>query len=361
MKSRELKTEAHLDRLAVLALCPERSAEAVRHVAALDQAGCERFIRLAETHHVVIRALGPLLRQAEMDGHAGLARLVRAAISREQERIRGALSGLERVCTQFEAAGYAVVVMKTLDHWPDFGSDLDLVTTGDETRALDLLKHVLQGRRCMRTLADRIAHKRSFAIPGLREQVELHINRLGRVGEHIKLAARFIDRRQPGEFGGYTFQVPAPEERVMAAALERMYRHLYIRVCDIANTAQLMMSRQLDYARLRASAEEAGIWPGVATYLTVVSDYAKKYRGEGLVLPGDVVAQARFGRERMFFRGKYFRFPVVPYGLALYAHKCRRVAQGGDFQLTARLSLVPPLASIGALAHAVTGSSERVW
>jgi Uncharacterised nucleotidyltransferase len=361
MTPREPKTEAHLDRLAVLALCPGRSAEAVREVAALDPAGSERFIRLAETHHVVIRSLGPLLDQAETQGHRGLAKLLGAAIGREQERIRGALSGLERVCTELEAASCSVVVMKTLDHWPDFGSDLDLVTTGDETRVLHLLKHVLQGRRCMRTLADRIAHKRSFSIPGLREQVELHINRLGRVGEHIKLAARFIDRRQPWNFGGYTFHVPAPEERVMAAALERMYRHLYIRICDIANTAQLIMSGQLDYARLRASAEEAGIWPGVATYLMVVSDYAKKYRGEGLELPGDVIAQARFGRERMFFRGKYFRFPVVPHGLALYAHKCRQVAQGGDFHLTARLSLVPPLASIGALAHAVTGSSERVW
>jgi hypothetical protein len=136
MNSRELKTEAHLDRLAVLALCPERSAEAVRHVAALDQAGCERFIRLAETHHVVIRALGPLLHRAGTEGHRGLAKLLGAAISREQERIGGALSGLERVCTELEAAGCSVVVMKTLDHWPDFGSDLDLVTTGDAKRGI---------------------------------------------------------------------------------------------------------------------------------------------------------------------------------------------------------------------------------
>jgi hypothetical protein len=252
-------------------------------------------------------------------------------------------------------------VMKTLDHWPDFGSDLDLITMGDKTRVLHLLKSVLGGRRCMRTLADRLAHKRSFALPGLAEQVELHIQRLGQVGEHIKLAARFIDRRQPETFGAYTFLVPAPEERVMAATLQRMYRHLHMRICDVCNTAQLIKCRQLDYAGLRAAAEEGGIWPGVATYLMVVSDYVKKYRGQSLELPDQVVASARFGAEKVFPRGLYCRFPVVPYGLALYAHQLRHIARSGDIHGTARLSLVPPLASIGALAYALMGSSERIW
>src|SRR6202011_3896474 len=105
--------------------------------------------------------------------------------------------------------------------------------------------------------------------------------------------------RQPGNFRGYTFQVPAPEERVMAAALGRMYRHLYIRICDVCNAASLIENRQLDYARLRTAAEEGGIWPGVATYLMVVSDYVKKYRGESLKLPEEVIASARFGVEKM--------------------------------------------------------------
>ena len=359
--SRKPNTEAHLHALSVLALCPDRSAEAVRHVVGLDESEREEFIHLAEVHHVVIRALEPLERQARTDGHAELARRVRTALDREQDRIAKALAGLDRVCAQLEAAGCAVVVMKTLDHWPDFGSDLDLITTADRTRVLPLLKNALGGRRCMRTLSDCIAHKRSFTLPGLAEQVELHIKRLGQVGEHIKLAARFIDRRHLETFGGHTFQVPAPEERVMAATLQRMYRHLYMRICDVCNTAQLIKSRQLDYAGLRAAAEEGGIWPGVATYLMVVSDYVKKYRGQSLELPDQVVASARFGAEKVFPRGLYCRFPVVPYGLALYAHQLRHIARSGDIHGTARLSLVPPLASIGALAYALMGSSERIW
>jgi hypothetical protein len=359
--SRKPKTEEHLHCLSVLALCPERSAEAVRHVVELDQVEREQFIRLAEAHHVVIRALEPLERQARTDGHADLARLLRTALDREQDRIAKALAGLDRVCTQLEAAGCAVAVMKTLDHWPDFGSDLDLITSGDRTRVLHLLKSVLGGRRCMRTLADRIAHKRSFALPGLAEQVELHIQRLGQVGEHIKLAARFVDRRQPETFGAYTFPVPAPEERVLVATLQRMYRHLYMRICDVCNTALLVKTRQLDYAGLRAAAEEGGIWPGVATYLMVVSDYVKKYRGESLELPEQVIASARFGAQKVFTRGLYCRFPVVPCGLALYAHQLRHLARSGDVHGAARLSLVPPLASIGALAYALMGSSERIW
>ena len=213
----------------------------------------------------------------------------------------------------------------------------------------------------MRTPGDRIAHKRSFAVPGLPERVELHINRLGPVGEHVELAKRFISRRQPVNFHEYTFQIPAPEERVIAGTLQRMYRNLYIRICDIFNTASLIERQMLDFVALREAAEEAGIWPGVATFLRLAVDYVKKYRGDRLELPDSVIESSHFGADRTLVRGGYFRFPALPYGLGLYVRQLRHAANRGDIPGTARLSLVPPLASMGALAYTVTGNSGRVW
>ena len=358
---RNFNTEAHLRALSLLVFCPERSAEAVHNVAGFDETESDEFFRLADAHHVVIRALQPLQQQARVIGDGELARLTQSVLNREQDRIANALAGLERVCTQLKAAGCAVTVIKTLDHWPDFGSDLDLFTMGDERRLVHVLKNELRARHCMRTLGDRIAHKRSFAVPGLPERVELHINRLGQVGEHFELARRFIARRQPANFNEFTFQLPAPEERVIAATLQRMYRHLYLRICDVCNTARLIERRMLDFGELRDAAEEGGIWPGVATYLTLVADYVKKYRGDGLELPEYVIESASFGADSTFVRGKFFTFPILPYGLALYIRQLRHAAQRGDIPGTARLSLVPPLASIGALAYAVTGNSGRIW
>ena len=63
-----------------------------------------------------------------------------------------------------------------------------------------------------------------------------------------------------------TFLVPAPEERLIVATLQRMYRHFYFRVCDIVNTAALLESGELDFDELKRAADLGGIWPGVATY-----------------------------------------------------------------------------------------------
>jgi hypothetical protein len=181
------------------------------------------------------------------------------------------------------------------------------------------------------------------------------------VGEHIELAKRFITRSQPARFNEFTFQIPASEDRVIAGTLQRMYRNLYIRICDVFNTASLIERKMLDFYDLREAAEEAGVWPGVATFLTLAVDYVKKYRGNYLDLPDSVIASSSFRANRTLVRGEYFRFSVMPYGLGLYLRELRHSAHTGNFTAAARLSLVPPLASMGALANAVIGNSGRVW
>jgi hypothetical protein len=353
--------EAHLRALSLLVFCPERSAEAVHHVAGLDPAGRAEFLRLADAHHVVIRALQPFEREAAATGHSELTSFAEAALNQEQDRIAKALVGLERVCAELEAAGCPVAVMKTLDHWPDFGSDLDLFTSGDERCAVQVLRNELQGQCLPRTLGDRLAHKRSFALPGLHEHVELHIQRLGQAGEHTKLAARFIARRQLVDFNEYTFQVPAPEERVIAATLQRMYRDLYIRICDVRNTARLIEMRVLDLAELRAAAEEGGIWPGVATYLKIAADYAARHSGQPLELPREVITEACFGAEKIQPGAKFLNVPLLPQGASLYTKQLRQTIGRGDLPATARLSLLPPLATAAGLANAILGCSARIW
>ena len=112
------------------------------------------------------------------------------------------------------------------------------------------------------------------------------------------LAHRCIDRRVTMRINGHQFFVPAPEERIFAATLQRMYRHFYFRVCDILNAAAIVESGKVDFRELRAAANMAGIWPGVAGFLKIVSDYVQRYRGTGLALPADVVADAHRGRRQ---------------------------------------------------------------
>ncbi len=352
------ETRAHLHALSLLALTPRHAESAAEHVAGLNSHQRHEFLSLADAHHVVIRALTAL---REQTADKGLLDWASDSIAAERSRVAQAMPVLESVCRELESAGCPVVVMKSLDHLPDLGSDLDLYTTGNESAVIEVIVSRFRGRREPQSWGDRLARKRNFSIPGLKEALEVHIGRLGQTGEHVAMSRRFISRRAPVAVEGHTFFVPAPEERVLVATLQRMYRHFYLRICDVANTAQLIESDALDYRELAATAEAGGIWAGVATYLCLVSDYVWKCRGVGLRLPQAVLAAARFGGDRMYIGGRFLRIPKVPEGAGLYARQLARTVSRHDFGAAMRLSLLPPLASVAALAYTFTGSDKGIW
>jgi hypothetical protein len=175
------------------------------------------------------------------------------------------------------------------------------------------------------------------------------------------MAERFISRRGQRQLMGYTFPVPAPEERIIVAALQRMYRHFYFRICDIVNSGALVENNLLDYAELETAANIGGIWPGVCTYLKIVSDYTAQYRGEGLELPANVIANAVCGGKEVEPKNLFLRVPIMPHGASLYTRQMKETAMHGHVGAALRLSLLPPLASMAALAYRVTGSDKGIW
>ena len=353
--------QQHIRALSQLTLTPMNAAEAVAHVASLSESERSELLALADSHHVVVRACQAVAGAARMDGNADLQTWADRATADEDVRIANALGFLSQVCAELEEAGCQTTVMKSLDHWPDLGNDLDLYTTGDERRVVQTMTSRFEARIEPRSWGDRLAQKWNFAIPGLKEAIEIHVRRLGQTGEHIAMARRFVTRRVPRELGGYTFLVPAPEERIIVATLQRMYRHFYFRVCDIVNTAALVDAGELDYAELKKGADLGGIWPGVATYLAIVSDYVRQFRGAGLNLPDGVRHAAAFGGDKVYVRGKFIRVPIMPHGAELYTRQVTSAAFRGDVPATFRLSLLPPLASAAAVAYKITGSDKGVW
>jgi len=355
------KDKENIHALSVLTLTPSQVNEVLPHLASLSEAERADFLKLADSHHVVLRALAPVQSATLTNGHSELGTWAASAIAAEHERIANALDFLHRICTELEAAGCPTTVMKSLDHWPDLGNDLDLYTSADERRLVRVMINKFDAHIEPRSWGDRLAHKWNFAIPGLRESVEFHVKRLGQTGEHITLAQRFISRRTQKQLNGYTFLVPAPEERIVVATLQRMYRHFYFRVCDIVNSAALVESGTLNYTELRQASEQAGIWPGVASYLVIVSDYVKQYRGQGLPLPVEVTSAARFGGEKVYVRARFIRVPIMPQGADLYTRQLTQTALRGDVEGALRLNLLPPLALAAAVAYKLTGSDKGVW
>ena len=338
---------------------PQRSADISRIVSTFGPQDFSELWSLATSHHVIARTF-PVLHERLVAERNDRADSIEHALMKERARIQHALSFLLPICEALKDVG-DVIVIKALDHWPDLGNDLDLYSNAHSADVVAVMSKCFKARPDERSWGDRLANKWNFVVPGLPELVEVHISRLGQTGEQVAITNSLVSRSSIVQFDAQSFRVPAPEDRLMLSTLQRMYRHFYLRLCDVADTARLVDSGAIDYTYLKNLAQSAGLWDGLATYLVTVSGYVRAYRGEDLSLPPLVTNAARFGNELVRFRRKFLRIPIFPQATRLYASEWKRLLLNGDLQSTLRLSLLPGLAVAAALELKLTGSDKGIW
>ncbi|HTS37680.1 MAG TPA: nucleotidyltransferase family protein [Candidatus Solibacter sp.] len=337
------------------------SSRATELISTLKKEDLENLKSLAMTNHVIVRAFHPLHKIFEAKGNIEAAEWTDDAIQQEHSRIDNALASLDLICTALEEGGCPAMVIKSLDHWPDLGNDLDLYTHADSSAVVNIMRARFNAHVEERSWGDRLANKWNFSIPGLTEPVEVHIGRLGQTGEQIALTRSLTGRARNLTFGQRSFRVAAPEDRIVISTLQRMYRHFYMRLCDVMDNAQLVESGVVDFPYLRELGLRAGLWEGIATYLAIVSELVESYRGHGLLLPAFVPQAARFGSEQVSFRRDFLRVSIVPHSVHLYAAEFKKLLLDGDLKNSFRLSLLPCLATAAAIGQKVTGSDKGIW
>lgn len=318
-------------------------------------------LALAHLNHVVVRGLERFLTLAREEQSLDWFQLADSALSSEKARIATAVNVLHEVCAAFENRGYAVTVIKSLDHWPDFGSDLDLFTNADPNGVSLLMAQCFDARIAGRSWGDRLANKWNFLLPGLSEAIEIHVGRLGQTGEQVAIAASLATRAWQFDAGSYRFRVPSIPDRLIISTLQRMYRHFNIRLCDILDTTAIADAGLIDYEVLRMMANAAGIWEGAATYLAIISDYVKTYRGTALDLPEFVRDAARFDGADIYYDQGFLRVPLMPHSARLYGSELAHVLGRGELQNGARLGLLPLLGTAAVAAQKLTGSDKGIW
>jgi hypothetical protein len=319
------------------------------------------LVTLASSNHVIVRGLEVFLGmmpEAESDIRTEWAR---SALATERARITLAVSFLSDICTAFESEKLDVAVIKSLDHWPDLGSDLDLYTNARPSVVTEFMKTRFGAHTATQSWGDRLAGKWNFSLPGLPEAVEIHMGRLGQTGEQAAVASSLAKRSRFVMIGDHRFRVPSVSDRVMISTLQRMYRHFYFRLCDIVDSAELLETGAIDFEDLRSAATDADIWEGVATYLAIVSDYVKQYRGSDLYLPPFARSAARFGGELVYYNREFLRVPILPHSARLYGSQLAGLLRKMEFQNSARLSLLPWLATAAVVGQRITGSDKGIW
>jgi hypothetical protein len=326
-----------------------------------SRADFDALVAFAQHNHVVVRAMQVYGNLMNADQDQVRADWAASAIADEHARIVTATGFLRIICDAFDEENLDLTVMKSLDHWPDFGSDIDLFSNATPQAVCALMQKRFGAQLDSRSWGDRLASKWNFLIPGLPESVEVHIGRLGQTGEQLVLASRLPGRSRTLEYGGQNFRVPSVSDRLMISTLQRMYRHFYFRLCDIIDSAELVDSNSVDYDDLKSSSQASGIWEGVATYLVLVSDYVHRFRGSSLPLPAFVKNAARFDGSTMSVGGAFLRVPILPQSVALYGFQFAGLLRRRELESSARLGLLPWLATAAAIGHKITGSDKGIW
>lgn len=348
--------------LSDLSFAPESEENTRRILASVDALASEQFDQLtslASKNHVIVRAFSRLSRF--LDSESPHTSAVRHVLKNEQSRIENAVALLQEICATLEKKDCPVTVIKSLDHWPDLGSDLDLYTDAKEMNVVQAMCTAFQAKVDQRSWGDRLANKWNFIVPGLPELVEIHIRRLGQTGEQTTVTKTIAARTRIVSIGSRTYRVLGPEHRIIVSTLQRMYRHFYIRLCDVVDNAHLIESESVDFDYLHDLGKAAGIWDGIATYLTTVSSYVESFRGFGVALPSRVTASSKFNLDKVAFRRDFLRVPILPHSLNLYAAELRNLVLRGKVRDSLRLTLLPGLATAAALEMKITGSDKGIW
>lgn len=327
----------------------------------LCQSDFDRLLVLAQSHHVVVRGLEAMLKLLPEQASFPCRDWVDSALAVERARIGTAVAFLDEICGSFEEESVEIAVIKSLDHWPDLGSDLDLFTNGRPAHVIRIMVAHFGATVAPRSWGDRLARKWNFLVPGLSEAIEIHVGRLGQTGEHVGFPGALLENARWLGIGGSRFLTASIVDRILISTLQRMYRHFYFRLCDIVDTVAVADAGMIDYDELRASAAGAGIWEGVASYLHIVSDYAQGYRGFGLDLPPFVQPSARVRGEDVYFGHGFLRVPILPQCARLYRSQLSGTLRRREFESSARLSLLPWLATAALVGQRITGSDKGIW
>src|SRR5207253_2236248 len=232
-------------------------------ISALNENELAEFVHVADLHHVTVRALQVVEKAAACLEKQSLRHWCEPLLASERQRIARAIDALAPICDALDATGCKVTVIKSLDHWPDLGSDLDLYTTGDAATVGRVMCGEFKAQMEPRSWGDRLANKWNFSVPSLPELIEIHVRYLGQTGEHKAMARRVVASASSRDIrvhpGGDFLRAPLlPAAGLYGAQLLNAGRHRDLRaMCRLPLLPPLAVTALLAY---RLTGSDKGVW-----------------------------------------------------------------------------------------------------
>jgi thymidylate kinase len=266
-------------------------------------------------------------------------------VAAEQTRARAVLAAVGNVERALDDAGIDAVFPKAFTHYPDIGSDIDLLVDARHREAVAaVLARALGAVPQPVHLHHRIAGSATFYIPGCPALLDVHHGRLGPAGEQTAFAEHLLRRSvrvRVGDTGVH--RTTYLEDRLVLQGQERVYGRRTLRLSDLVFTIPLLRIPTLDWDYVLWTSQRTAALGGLSCYLAYVEQIHDRLFGAELLPPRIRTALRLSGWGRVTFRGGQFAFPAVTVGARLTLEKLACALRARSWHSAARVCLLPLL------------------
>jgi Uncharacterised nucleotidyltransferase len=315
-------------------------------LAGLEDGEWGRVAEVAERNGVLLR-LGDKLGAAGATPAAGFA----AAVGRERGRTGAMLEVIGQVSRVCSAGGLAFIFPKAFQHYPDMGTDVDLLLPSPPTRACSVIVAGLGVAPARRGFQNRVAGTITYKVGEKSLPLDVHYGRLGILGEERLYPRVILENARRVRVEGVEFLVPSAEDQLLLQGMQKAYGRRRLRLSDLVYAMTAVRQEDLDWDYLLRGAHRLGVFGGLSCYLS----YAEQVHGEvcgGGLLRLELrraVLQGDWGRVE--FRDGYYRFPSLVVAGRLYARKFVAAVADGNWESAGRLCLLPLVGLAWALGR----------
>lgn len=269
-------------------------------------------------------------------------------IDAERARVAASLDLVHRVTRVCETHGIAHVWTSAVQHHPDIGLDVDLLVDDRSPAAASLIAVAAGLQVAPRGLSARLAGSATCGSDGGGVPLDVHLGRLGPVGEHSRGIRALIARAQGAVFGGCALRIPGDEDQMMLQGLFRVYGRRSIRLADATWAIRLIRAGRADWGVVIERAADWGILPGLGCYLCFLDQVHRRSCGTPLLSPElRGVVRHRWGDAEI--RHGLIRFPAGRVTSRLYLLQIGEQLGRADLAAAGRSMLVPVVGAASAV------------
>jgi hypothetical protein len=295
------------------------------------------LLSLARDNRVVIRLYDSLLQHGIEPSES-----YRAYVADEKRRVALLVELMGQVAVAYESAGIDFVFIKNYQHYPDMGDDIDLlVLNGKDADSCIVSELALSPHNL--SLLNKFGGKTQYCFHDGITFLEIHHDRLGRLGEHRLFPKIIVKNLQYVRLNGIVVPVPSAEDQFLLQVLQRVYTHFFFRISELLFGVNVVSSRDLDLGYLARISQEIGISPGLSFYLSIINSFYAGITQTNLPLDRPEFLDPKVA-DQIVFRDSHYRLPMFPWSARFFAQKWISDLRSLSWQSAARLSLAPAFA-----------------